>query len=750
MEPTAVPQPEWGRSAMSMVASLALVASLFGVLAVVAAPSASAAPPQLGQPDVLPAVDLNSLNPTPIKQWGVVDPGNNTALTYSTRSKVWDFLEIGNRIYVAGAFVGAQKDGVAGTPITPQAYLAAFDRDSGEFIASFTPQLNRAVYALAKAPDGNLLVGGEFTTVNGAARTGLVKLNPTTGATVANFTASIGATDRPMVRDIVSVGSQIYVAGQISRIKINGVDQPFVFNAARLSGTTGAFDTTWRPRFNTGGVWQLAIDQTRGRVHAVGYFQAVNEQPNTRRFGTVTLATGASVGGLAAFTFNAPGQQEDMVAVVYADNKIFVGGAQHIVEVLNADNNTLIGYQTAGMSNNGFYPDGYGGGGDFQTLEVTADGQVIGGCHCYGPQPDRVQIGEFHTYSSFSNQRTNNRFAIPFSSASGAVTSGFIPGLARASVGTYAIFVDSKGCYYVGGDYIRSSAGASVGGFGRFCSDVTAPTGVTTTSSNGAATVRWTAAASQLPIKYYSVYVDGVRKGDLTNLASLSYGLGSYPVGSTHTVSIEAVDVTLRRSARSSVTFTVAAGDTTPPSVPTNLTVRASGTSALLTWGASTDNAGGVGMSAYLIVRGGSSVGRVAAGVTTFTDAGLTKGTTYSYQLIAVDKRNNWSARTAAVKVTIGASIDTIAPSVPTAFNAVISGTSVTLTWGASTDNAGGVGLNGYMIHRDFVYQGPIKTTTSFTDTGLVRGRTYRYVVRAVDKNGNQSAKTTALTVTIP
>ena len=66
----------------------------------------------------------------------------------------------------------------------------------------------------------------------------------------------------------------------------------------------------------------------------------------------------------------------------------------------------------------------------------------------------------------------------------------------------------------------------------------------------------------------------------------------------------------------------------------------------------------------------------------------------------------------------------------------------MTLTWGASTDlpNPGGVGLSGYLVHRDWNYLKfvPAGTLTT-TDVGVADGP-HRYEIRAVDLANNISA----------
>ncbi len=83
------------------------------------------------------------------------------------------------------------------------------------------------------------------------------------------------------------------------------------------------------------------------------------------------------------------------------------------------------------------------------------------------------------------------------------------------------------------------------------------------------------------------------------------------------------------------------AGDTQPPSVPTNVSDTAqSGTSIQVTRTASTDN---IGVSGYKVYRDGTHVGTSAT--TSYLDSGLTPLTTYSYMVSAYDGSGNNSAQ---------------------------------------------------------------------------------------------------------
>ncbi|SKC10115.1 Por secretion system C-terminal sorting domain-containing protein [Soonwooa buanensis] len=89
--------------------------------------------------------------------------------------------------------------------------------------------------------------------------------------------------------------------------------------------------------------------------------------------------------------------------------------------------------------------------------------------------------------------------------------------------------------------------------------------------------------------------------------------------------------------------------DTTPPTVPTNLTAsNIKGTSAKLTWGASTDDNA---MEGYIIYKDGTEIGRTTSAVT-YDVKNLTRLTTYDFTVKALDAYGNISDASNIAKVT--------------------------------------------------------------------------------------------------
>jgi chitodextrinase len=91
--------------------------------------------------------------------------------------------------------------------------------------------------------------------------------------------------------------------------------------------------------------------------------------------------------------------------------------------------------------------------------------------------------------------------------------------------------------------------------------------------------------------------------------------------------------------------------------------------------------------------------------------------------------------------------IDEEAPSAPQNLIATTpNGTTVDLSWDASTDN---VGVARYVVERDSVEVG-LPVTNWYTDSGVDPETTYQYVIYAEDAAGNRSEASASLPVTTP
>jgi predicted phage tail protein len=170
------------------------------------------------------------------------------------------------------------------------------------------------------------------------------------------------------------------------------------------------------------------------------------------------------------------------------------------------------------------------------------------------------------------------------------------------------------------------------------------------------------------------------------------------------------------------------------PSGPTNLTATPGNGTVLLSW------TGGAGATSHNIYRGPVSDGEAVAAIATtsasttmFTDSGLTNGTTYFYNVAAV---NSVGTSPDSNEVSV-IPINNGAPSVPGGVSAAAGNGQVTVSWNASS------GATSYNLFRSTASGGegatPIVSgiaATSFTNTGLINGTAYFYKVAAVNNFG--------------
>jgi fibronectin type 3 domain-containing protein len=225
----------------------------------------------------------------------------------------------------------------------------------------------------------------------------------------------------------------------------------------------------------------------------------------------------------------------------------------------------------------------------------------------------------------------------------------------------------------------------------------TAPSNLTATATSSQIALSWTASTDNVGVAGYRVErCQGTGCTTFTQIASptaTSYTDTGLTLGS-YSYRVLAVDAAGNKSAYSNVA-TASITDTTPPTAPTGLSATASGNAISLGWTASTDN---VGVTGYLVERclgtGCTSFVQIAISTTTsYTDSGLSPGT-YSYRVRATDAAGNLSPYSAVAGAVVA---DTQSPTAPGNLTGALSGSTVNLSWTASTDN---VGVTGYLVER--------------------------------------------------
>jgi hypothetical protein len=183
--------------------------------------------------------------------------------------------------------------------------------------------------------------------------------------------------------------------------------------------------------------------------------------------------------------------------------------------------------------------------------------------------------------------------------------------------------------------------------------DVTPPTVpqdlAATSVAGNRVDLQWSPATDETGVASYGIYRDGEPIGSAQGTQT-TFSDTSVMSLTSYSYTVDAVDRGDHRSARSTpLVVGTPALDTTPPTVPTGLAATVHGaTSVDLSWEAATDD---VEVTAYTIVRDGGEIATIPAR-TTFTDATTHGGTTYKYEVEAVDAAGNRSDRSSSVEAT--------------------------------------------------------------------------------------------------
>jgi hypothetical protein len=184
-----------------------------------------------------------------------------------------------------------------------------------------------------------------------------------------------------------------------------------------------------------------------------------------------------------------------------------------------------------------------------------------------------------------------------------------------------------------------------------------------------------------------------------------------------------------------------------PPERPAEVHAEAAAEGVRLTWRARGD-------SFRIYRRTGSDAFAPVANVPqpSWTDFGAEFGTHYIYQVKTIIKLpNSAEAESDPSEETGITPIDVFPPAVPAGLNAVAAPNSIELSWEGDTEPD----LAGYFIYRStgagpFAKIGELVSIPSYSDRTAEHGKTYRYEVSAIDKTGNESARSGPVEATLP
>lgn len=219
---------------------------------------------------VPPAGAVNPAQPVVVNP----DPANWTPHVLDGR--LLSITKVGNMMVVGGTFTSISAPGGARQT---RPYLFAFNATTGAISTTFTPVLDRSVDVVAAHPDGvSVIVGGEFTTVNGTASKKLAKLDVATGALDTRWKARTNG----RVRDLVVSGGRVYVGGAFTAASATPRAGLAAFNV-----TTGALDPDVNvgftvPRRGIAHVAKLDVTPDGSTLIAIGNFLQAGGLPRAQ------------------------------------------------------------------------------------------------------------------------------------------------------------------------------------------------------------------------------------------------------------------------------------------------------------------------------------------------------------------------------------------------------------------------------------------------------------------------------------
>jgi uncharacterized delta-60 repeat protein len=268
-------------------------------------------------------------------------------------------LQSGGKMLIGGGNFYWTLNGISCTN------LARFNAD-GTFDSGFNPGTgaNGSVSSVAVQPDGKVLIGGNFTAINGISRTNIARLNadgsldtlfnPGTGANGTVFSVAVQSDGK------VLMGGDFTTVNAISRNRI-----------ARLNAD-GSVDTGFDSGTGASNRVRFVALQADGKVLIGGAFTTVS---GTSRWRIARLAANGSLDT----SFNpGSGASSDVECIAFqADGKVLIGGS--FTSFNNVTRNRIARLQADGGLDATLDPGTGGINNGVSTVVAQADGKILVG-----------------------------------------------------------------------------------------------------------------------------------------------------------------------------------------------------------------------------------------------------------------------------------------------------------------------------------------------------------------------------------
>lgn len=215
--------------------------------------------------------------------------------SWQTNSSVNALAVAGNTVFAGGLFTRIRQPGKpAGQGEMARTYIAAFDRTTGA-PTGFAPKLNGAVWSIATSPDGKwVVIGGDFTTVNGIKRNRIAMFSVSTGRMVAAWDPSVSS----RVRAITISNAAVFFGGSFGLVDNVGRN--------RLAAVRLIYGDLlpWNPNANDD-VYAIDMADNLSRVFVGGPFSRLNNKDHYS-LAMVNISSGATYSMPAAAAIPKP------------------------------------------------------------------------------------------------------------------------------------------------------------------------------------------------------------------------------------------------------------------------------------------------------------------------------------------------------------------------------------------------------------------------------------------------------------
>lgn len=283
------------------------------------------------------------------------------------------------KILIAGAFTWLQPNG--GTDAARHNNILRVLPD-GNNDTTFTSDVNGQISAMLLQPDGKIVIGGKFTTVEGKARRNLARLNAdgTIDETFVLDTSGSNTGAPVDTSEVTALARQadggILVAGGFGTVTPKGGTAVTRRGLARLTAD-GSFDATFADIGANGTVLALAVQSDRSIVIGGGFTYLASGSSTISR----NRIARVSEDGVLDANFDPNADASINAIVIQADGRIIIGGAFSTLkpngaETAESTHPRLARLETTGLSDSTFapVPDG-----PVHALQIQPDGRILVG-----------------------------------------------------------------------------------------------------------------------------------------------------------------------------------------------------------------------------------------------------------------------------------------------------------------------------------------------------------------------------------